>query len=1072
VPEPDAAHDLHGILGLDVRDGSELNAERLRAVMAAKRKQWTIEAADPGKRANALAQLKRLHGLESQVERSGGAEAFLQGAALARGTPPAAQVSELRSLAEIALAGRTTLSARQRKLLRAEAADRAIEPGVVDAFLAALPPVGSVPAGHAALGAFPLPARSPAVESDQLRLLHEGLAGLGKTSYYDWLGLAAENSAEDLVNAAKRLNARLRAELAADAFPAVRKCLTECVHQLGTTEAKVRYDNALFNESVKRFAKVIDLVLTGEVTTHDQIDYLAVLGTRDHGLRLDEVRQCLASRMCALDVTIQLRPRDVRFRTELTRLAEAAERQAERNDQRQRLLDRYGWAVRRRHLYEAESLLGQLEEAGIVSDTEMGDELHHRLAKVRQELRTIDADRGDPAALKRYAAVLAECPDCSEAWLALRTLKPAKPLAPTTLEVSNHHRYRQLTWRGAESSAEGCLFQIQRSQTTPTAAEAGQIRTGPRTRGPFELIYEGPESSFVDRDDVRPGTLLEYTVRAVLKGSIRVVGKVVHEYEVASEPSAPASILIWEEVQGLQILLGAQAVSLRFTAPLGCRQVLTERWVGGPEDHPNSPILLTTKADEVIDDADLAPATTYSYRVYCVYDDRAGEFRTPGVHATHRTPRSPRSQPTDPRPSVAGPDAATPEQRSEVNPELARARLVEKRQDTPREVPKKPRIDPPLPVARRSSRLVWRYPADDPRVGANRQPVRSCAAVDWERRIYACLDKEVVALTIDGQLVGKYSSGGIIPGSPVLDLDGHVRIHSGDGRFYCLDADGRPCRSPVVVGEPLGWASPIIDCEGVAWICSHDGGLLRIGPDQMTADRPYFRSLQRFDSTGVIKGGILFVGAEDACVYAIDLRGARGKNLWDPRKDEGRTGWYINSALAIDRESTVIVASKDNQLFAFDDRGQVAWSYAMPGLLLASPVIDGEGRIYLALTHADAGPSGPRGSLVCLDGSTRQPRWTCPVEAAVESTPVIGDDGLVYFGDNAGRIHAVDQTGHLAWTDLLDSPVRSAGTMAAPHRLIFGLEDGSLVALECSSTGLSDGWPKLMKDLAQAPVQA
>jgi hypothetical protein len=77
---------------------------------------------------------------------------------------------------------------------------------------------------------------------------------------------------------------------------------------------------------------------------------------------------------------------------------------------------------------------------------------------------------------------------------------------------------------------------------------------------------------------------------------------------------------------------------------------------------------------------------------------------------------------------------------------------------------------------------------------------------------------------------------------------------------------------------------------------------------------------------------------------------------------------------------------------------------------------------------------------------------------------------MIYFGDNQGRVHAVASDGRPAWTDPLDSPVRSAVTIAAPNRLVLGLEDGSLVALECSSSGLGGGWPKLMKDLGQVPV--
>jgi len=86
----------------------------------------------------------------------------------------------------------------------------------------------------------------------------------------------------------------------------------------------------------------------------------------------------------------------------------------------------------------------------------------------------------------------------------------------------------------------------------------------------------------------------------------------------------------------------------------------------------------------------------------------------------------------------------------------------------------------------------------------------------------------------------------------------------------------------------------------------------------------------------------------------------------------------------------------------------------------------------------------------------------------VESTPVIGDDGIIYFGDNSGTIHAVDQRGKVQWTARVECAVRSALTIIAPGRLACGLDNETLVVLECGSQGLAPaGWPKLGRTLGQ-----
>lgn len=381
--------------------------------------------------------------------------------------------------------------------------------------------------------------------------------------------------------------------------------------------------------------------------------------------------------------------------------------------------------------------------------------------------------------------------------------------------------------------------------------------------------------------------------------------------------------------------------------------------------------------------------------------------------------------------------------------------------------------EPPQPAFPTVSpeRLMWRYPIRAQ--SAAPLPLRNCPAADSEGRIFACIQSELVALSYDGNelhVLWVYPTGGYIPGSPSLGVDGNIRIHSCDGRLHCVaSATGESCWPPVVVGEPLGWAAPVTDLEANTWVCIYSGGLTKIDSAGRTDKRPFFRSPTKFDSSGFIMDGTFYCGAEVQFTYAVDLSGKRGKNLWDQEEDRGRTGWCINSAAALVGDSTILIASRDDHLYGFGLDGQTQWDMKLPGQILASPVVDRNERIYIGLSQIQLNQP-QRGSLTCIDGRSQKIQWVYTAQGAVESTPVIGDDGVVYFGDNRGVLHAVTSTGQAKWTEDVGAAIRSPGTIVGEGQLLFGLDDGSLLALKCESTGLAGGWPKYLRTLDQAGV--
>ena len=343
--------------------------------------------------------------------------------------------------------------------------------------------------------------------------------------------------------------------------------------------------------------------------------------------------------------------------------------------------------------------------------------------------------------------------------------------------------------------------------------------------------------------------------------------------------------------------------------------------------------------------------------------------------------------------------------------------------------------------------------------------MKNAPAVDAEGIAYLCSQGRLVAFEMPQEgtpkMVWEYVVGSHVPGPIVVAADGTIRVHSSDGFLHCISPAGKQDWAPAHVGEPLGWAAPVCDEQGNTYISAYDGGLIRVDPQGKMGRRPYFRSRRKFDSAGVISNGLLYVGSEDGYIFAIRLDLTKGTNVFDHAAEQGYTGGYLNSSPAVSEEGVLVVAAGNETLYGFAPSGATVWATKMPGMMLASPVIDPHGHVYVGVAQAQRGREA-RGQLVCLDGNSHKIRWQYDAAGAVESTPVIGDDDTIYFGDNSGTIHAVNTLGKAKWTTKVEAAVRSAGAMLAPGRLAFGLDDDRLVVVKCDSKGLAaGGWPKI-----------
>lgn len=399
--------------------------------------------------------------------------------------------------------------------------------------------------------------------------------------------------------------------------------------------------------------------------------------------------------------------------------------------------------------------------------------------------------------------------------------------------------------------------------------------------------------------------------------------------------------------------------------------------------------------------------------------------------------------------------------------------MPKRREPHPASAPK-PEPPKPRPKVRpkplRPQQFLWAYPAEPPYEDEARA-MRNAPAVDPQGHVILYHQNRLVALVEEEgkpNVVWEYVIGSPVPGRVVVSADGTIRAHCADGYLHCLTAAGRQEWSPAHVGEPLGYAAPVVDAEGNTYVSAYDGGLVRVDREGRMDRRPYFRSRRKLDSAGIIRQGVLYVGSEDGYIFAIQLADRRGRNLWDHAAERGHAGWFVNSSPAVTADGFLVVAARDDNLYGFDLEGNRAWCTKMPGQMVASPVIDPAGNIYVGAFQVHRGQQG-RGFLVCVDGNSHKVRWRYEAAGPVESTPVVGDDALIYFGDNSGTIHAVDAQGKPQWTARVECAVRSPGAILGPGRLAFGLDDDTLVVLACSAQGLAqEGWPKIGRNREQS----
>ncbi len=142
--------------------------------------------------------------------------------------------------------------------------------------------------------------------------------------------------------------------------------------------------------------------------------------------------------------------------------------------------------------------------------------------------------------------------------------------------------------------------------------------------------------------------------------------------------------------------------------------------------------------------------------------------------------------------------------------------------------------------------------------------------------------------------------------------------------------------------------------------------------------------------------------------------------------------------------------------------GSLKWEIELDSRESASTGSDGT--IYVPKAQ-----SATVGGIVALNPEDGSQIWSFEVGGRVNTSPLVGLDGTIYFGSDTDEFFAINPDGTQKWVfddggtlgDVVSSP-----TMAANGTIYFGSHNRKFYALNSSSPGLAaSSWPKKQRDV-------
>ncbi|MGJ8637822.1 MAG: PQQ-binding-like beta-propeller repeat protein [Opitutaceae bacterium] len=223
-----------------------------------------------------------------------------------------------------------------------------------------------------------------------------------------------------------------------------------------------------------------------------------------------------------------------------------------------------------------------------------------------------------------------------------------------------------------------------------------------------------------------------------------------------------------------------------------------------------------------------------------------------------------------------------------------------------------------------------------------------------------------------------------------------------------------------------------------------------------------------FSSPALAPDGTVFIGSNDTYLHAVNPDGTL--------KGSFKTGDWVDSTPTIvaganDEDYSIIFGSWDNFVYALNSAGQQLWAYETGSSIISSPVVHGGIVVACSIDGYCYGVN-------LNDGSHA---WEYLVDAEIQSSPVVDENGVVYLAARDNTVHAINsQTGIGSWSTNLSNlfplfkpesqdRVTAGLTLVEGNLLLIGSGDGVLYALD-TSAGTQEWYFEATAEIDNQPV--
>ncbi|MCL5035512.1 MAG: PQQ-binding-like beta-propeller repeat protein [Chloroflexi bacterium] len=298
--------------------------------------------------------------------------------------------------------------------------------------------------------------------------------------------------------------------------------------------------------------------------------------------------------------------------------------------------------------------------------------------------------------------------------------------------------------------------------------------------------------------------------------------------------------------------------------------------------------------------------------------------------------------------------------------------------------------------------IKWRYQTGG--------PVVSSPVLAGSGKVYfGSNDYNIYAVAGQGEVIWKYKTGGEVISTPCILPDGGCAVGSADGNFYFMSKDGE---FKFKFGtEDAVFSSPTLDKKGRVLFGSNDGTLYCISQDGKLIWK-YKAGDSVISSPAITGEGNILFGAEDYYFYCLSPEGSL---LW-----KVKTGLEVSGSASVSPENDIYWGSCDCQLYRISPEGAVTWKAPAYNVVVGTPATTAAGgTIYYPASWLDRPAASGSGvnSFPVLFAVNRHGTvlWSFKGRAGMSGSPLVDGQGNIYIMDDESVLHSFSSEGKQLW---------------------------------------------------------